>query len=313
MFPTIKLSKRFKPIAIEEIGTKPKFWFRGTRATEPFFGKNKKLLFKSDSRGTGEDWAEKVSCELCELLGLPHVHYELAFDSRWGAHGVICPTCAPGSNSLILGNQLLFVVNPSYPMNSRKYNEKNHTIEAVAVVLNAVYPPTESWMKNVPEAVRSALDVFAGYILLDAWVANQDRHHENWGVLLQDGKLHLAPTFDHGAALARNISDKERQERMTTKDVGRNIFTYSRKAMSAFYSKSSPEKVLSTYDAWRQFSAYAPTASAAWMERLQAIGEDEITRILNNVPDERLSAIGKEFSRRLLWENRVRILNGEDK
>ena len=45
---------------------------------------------------------------------------------------------------------------------------------------------------------------FVGYVLLDAWIANQDRHHENWGALRHGDELRLAPTFDHGASLVNN-------------------------------------------------------------------------------------------------------------
>ena len=31
--------------------------------------------------------------------------------------------------------------------------------------------------------VLTAPEVFAGYLVLDAWVANQDRHDQNWAVL----------------------------------------------------------------------------------------------------------------------------------
>ena len=56
------------------------------------------------------------------------------------------------------------------------------------------------------QCVFTASDVFVGFILLDAWFANQDRHHENWGAL-RDDVLRLAPTFDHGASLARFIAE----------------------------------------------------------------------------------------------------------
>jgi len=42
----------------------------------------------------GEDWAEKVAAELCELLGLPYAAYELA--STWqGNRGVVSPNFLP--------------------------------------------------------------------------------------------------------------------------------------------------------------------------------------------------------------------------
>jgi hypothetical protein len=313
MYPIIRLSKRLKPLSIEEIGTKPKFWFRATKATSSVFASHNKLLFKSDSRGTGEDWAEKISCELCSLLGLPHVQYELAYDDKTKRPGVICPTCAPGAITLFLGNELLVIFDPSYPITDRKYRVKSHTVTAVAEVIAAVLPPEMVWMGNAPDGLTTSLDVFVGYIMLDAWIANQDRHHENWGVLLHGNRFFLAPTFDHGAALARNITDEERRERLMTKDRGRCIAAYARKARSALYSDASQERTLTTYDAWRLFSSFADNGSYLWQERLAAIDENDIWRILERIPPERLSEIGREFTFNLLRENRSRILDGDDR
>ncbi|MEH1947324.1 MAG: hypothetical protein V7K77_10255 [Nostoc sp.] len=57
------------PEADEDLGTKVKFWFR-----HQYLGR---CLFKKARPNTGEDWAEKIAAELCELLGLPHANYEL--------------------------------------------------------------------------------------------------------------------------------------------------------------------------------------------------------------------------------------------
>ncbi len=54
---------------VEELGTKRKYWFRPRDVDEHG------LLYKADERvaggsdvvGTGEDWAEKIVCELCVL------------------------------------------------------------------------------------------------------------------------------------------------------------------------------------------------------------------------------------------------------
>ena len=67
-FPTMRVD-RSRSQSVEPLGSKPKFWFRDG---------NRRLMFKAEDRGTGEDWAEVVAYHLCELVGLPHVDYELA-------------------------------------------------------------------------------------------------------------------------------------------------------------------------------------------------------------------------------------------
>ena len=117
--------------AVEMLGAKPKFWYRQD---------NKRILFKAEARGTGDDWAEKVSCELCQLLGMPHVHYEMAHEYERDSPlwpGVICETCAPGNLSLILGNQLLLAIVSDYPADEEtKYKVSQHSVEAVQNALS---------------------------------------------------------------------------------------------------------------------------------------------------------------------------------
>jgi hypothetical protein len=185
--------ERSQAEAVEPLGSKPKFWFRE---------EDRRLLFKADDRGTGEDWAEVVASHLSELVGLPHVLYELAKEydgDRYLRPGVVCENMAPSPRSLVLGNQLLLAIDPEYPTQQR-FKVRQHTIEAVKEAVSTLDVPPDPWFAGVPLGVDSALDVFAGYIMLDAWIANQDRHHENWGALWDGRQLRLAPTFDHGAA-----------------------------------------------------------------------------------------------------------------
>ena len=87
------------PIQYEQMGTKSKFWFLDDDG--------RRVLFKEGRPGTGENWAEKVCCEICELLGLPHANYELA---EWkGQRGVISPTIVEEWYRLVHGNELLLV------------------------------------------------------------------------------------------------------------------------------------------------------------------------------------------------------------
>ncbi len=270
------------------------------------------MLFKADERGTGEDWAEKIACELCGLLGLPHVHYDLAVATNWNRPGVICASCAPPPKALILGNQLLIARDPTYPAQAGlRYKVREHTVAAVAEVTRRLHLPSEPWRGELPAGIDTAVDVFTGYLMLDAWIANQDRHHENWGALRVGNDLHLAPTFDHGASLARNLTDLERADRLVTRDKSRQIAAFARRARSALYGQSTSSKPLTTFEAWEAFARETPPAAIIWRDRLQVIDESAIRQQLNNVPLNRLSETGREFNLRLLMENRQRILIGE--
>jgi len=290
--------------AMEQLGTKRKFWFRDD---------DRRMLFKAEERGTGEDWAEKVACQLCERLGLPHVHYELAEEydgQQYILPGVVCETCAPRPTSLVLGNQLLLARDPAYPAHeSRKYKVREHTIHAVAEAVRGLGPPSAPWMSGIPPGVTTALDVFVGYVMLDAWIANQDRHHENWGALRSD-QLRLAPTFDHGASLARNLEDSERKERLETTDRNRTVAYFAQRARSAFYHAENDPRPMGVLEAFLAFRQLARQAADAWIGRLASVTREEIGQVLDEVPNKRMSRITKDFTVELLLENQRRLPGG---
>ena len=58
-----------------------------------------------------------------------------------------------------------------------------------------------------------AVDMFCGYLVLDAWVGNQDRHDQNWAALRQTsapGAMRLASSYDHASSLGSNLLDEKR-------------------------------------------------------------------------------------------------------
>ncbi|VAW50508.1 hypothetical protein MNBD_GAMMA06-2253, partial [hydrothermal vent metagenome] len=84
-YPIIELSADV-PEQLEQLGTKTKFWYHDSDG--------RRMLFKEGRPNTGENWAEKICCELCRKLGLPHAEYELAV---WkdGRKGVVSPMFVP--------------------------------------------------------------------------------------------------------------------------------------------------------------------------------------------------------------------------
>jgi hypothetical protein len=69
---------------------------------------------------------------------------------------------------------------PGYVHQSgRKGGRPGHSFENIQAVLEEAVPPP-GWAGFVG---ATAFDVFAGYIMLDAWIANTDRHPHNWAVL----------------------------------------------------------------------------------------------------------------------------------
>jgi len=289
----------------EQMGTKFKFWFH-----DDTLGLT---LFKEGRPGTGENWAEKIACDLAELLGLPHAIYQLA---EWrGRQGIISPTFVPRYARLIHGNELVggrIIVGNDDGDKIRYYHERTHTASRVFQFLRQsvdfVMPP-DKFIKF--EGISTALDVFVGYLLFDAWIANQDRHSENWGVIKLAELFFLAPTYDHGSSLGRQETDIRRSRMMTTRDKGASLDAYVLKARSAMYPSVAGDekpKALLGMELFTQVAKTAPGAARAWIERLRALELDKIRTIINRIPDVYMSEISREFTYRLLVLNRSRIL-----
>lgn len=285
---------------LEQLGTKGKFWYR----TE----EDKRVLFKEGRPGTGENWAEKACCEIARLLGLPHAEYDLATYNN--KQGVVSPSFVPKDGRLILGNELLSKVFASdhYDPDS-KYQGSQHTLRRVASVLRHQKVGTPlGWL--CPPEIRNAFGVFSGYLLLDALAGNQDRHHENWGLIFtpEPPLLHLAPTFDHASSLGRNETDKNRLERLGTKDVGRSVKYYAERARSSLYESQSSKRPMSTLTAFSEAMKIAPEAGQYWLQRLLFISPDMFSTVLNQIPDDWISLPARDFAHRMLIINQARLL-----
>ena len=69
-------------------------------------------------------------------------------------------------------------------------------------------------------------------------------------------------------------------------------------------------KTLTTFEAWRLF-AEKTSFAAFWLDRLRNVTEEQVRGILAEIPPHRLSAgPGREFTARLLAENKRRLLAG---
>jgi hypothetical protein len=208
-----------------------------------------------------------------------------------------------------MGNQLLYVRDPAYPVESeQKYGVSAHTVDAVAAVVPSLKLPTAEWMQSVPAGISTSLALFTGYVMLDAWVANQDRHHQNWGAIQDGGVLFLAPTYDHGSSLARNLTDEERKDRLQTRDKNRSVEHFAGKARSGFFKSPQDKHTMLTLDVFRYFARLESEAAKVWLEKLDGISSAVVDAILAEVPPHRMSPITRQFTLELLNTNKRRLL-----
>lgn len=284
----------------ETLGTKAKFWF---------VREGERWLFKEGHAGSGEDWAEVLAARSAESLGLPHAQYELA--THKGVHGVVSRKIHDDDAALVFGNQVLAEQDPDYPagLDSRFMRTSRHTAQAVAEALGRDIGLPAAW--TPAPGVTSAPEVFGGYLLLDAWIANTDRHHLNWGVIesATDHTRTLAPTFDHAASLGAGLSDGTRLARLCSKDRQYTVAAYVTRprTRSALFRDRGEPRPLSPLDAFLEWARRCP-ASTVWVKLLSAVDDVALVGEIAQVPEARMSDAAKAFAVEMLRCNKRRIL-----
>ncbi|HAB6955944.1 TPA_asm: hypothetical protein GYJ72_17585 [Salmonella enterica subsp. enterica serovar Typhi str. 404ty] len=294
------------PVAndLEQLGTKEKFWFYFSDDTVNL------QLFKYSRLGTGEHWSEKCAAELCHLLNIPHASYDLARYN--GRSGVVTQNIIPSGFRMVMGNEVLHSSTFDYPgplqAGEKPVRVREHTVTRVLGCLDreSIKPPPSVYDLTG----LNAADVFCGFLMLDALVSNQDRHHENWAIMLNNetGEQFLCPTYDHAASLGREMLDDERNERLNTKDKNRQIPCFVRKARSELFKAKTDKKPLLTVEAFQHAVEGRVAARDHWLGKLSVLTEDSITDVFNQVPSSCISDSARRFATLMVMENRRRLL-----
>lgn len=280
-------------LADEPLGTKQKFWVTNPDDDRPWLFKFARVR---EGRTLGEDWAEWLVHHLGERLGAPTALIHPAIcDSRRGivSRSVIDSVAV---ERLVHGNSLLVEVDPSYdPIRGR--NNPRYTVAAVQAALDGVQAPLEF----AGPSIMDGFDVWAGYLVLDAWVAGRDRHHENWGVLSSQQGRTLAPSYDHGNALGF----QERPEHILTlnADPQQRARWLSRGRSHHFAGR--PALVDLAHEALQSASE---DARNFWKTQLSSLDSVAMSDIVRSVPREIMSDPAHTFALDILTGNRERLL-----
>lgn len=247
------------------------------------------------------DVSEVAASRLAALVGLPAAECRFAVLGR--EIGVVSKNVTPSGFDLHDGEAFLHEVDgyvrrpPRLGADGRTKGylrlDEGYTLEAVEQVLEGVgCPPSH-------EASMSAFQVFAGYLALDALIANTDRHPRNWALLerRRDGKRLLAPTFDHGTALGSGMTDEKRKNR--------DPVAFCARGRANAFTPRGQSLVNLAHAALRRSQA------SLWLERLSSLSDGQIRGVLD-APPGRLSAVASRFIEQVLIINRRRLCDVDD-
>jgi hypothetical protein len=284
----------------EALGTKEKFWL----IPSPEMGLVMvAYLFKIGRPGTGENWAEKVCCEILHALEIPRASYDFA--KHENDVGVVSKQFVSVNGQFLPANMLLESAVKGYDGRMRFRQRKYQLSTSLNLFkLRSIEPPSGTSAKY---AHLSAAQMFIGYVMFDVLVGNTDRHHENWGLVIDYSERYnlsyeLAPTFDHASCLGRNESDEARSRRLLTRDRRDTVEAYANRARSAFFASGSNNALLQT-DVLEELIRLDPEATTFWADVFSSTPEQLFNGIFARIDPQLISREATQFALRMLNAN----------
>jgi hypothetical protein len=297
----------------EQVGSKEKFWFyRGEGDAE------EEWMCKLSRHHAGEDWSEKIAEQLCSLLGLPHAQYELGTYKTDKQHrrAIVTRRLDREGERLVLGEELLVDHVHRYqpaPEERDYYINPEYTVSIVhQVLIDESLDVRMPGASPLPEGVDTPFGVFVGYLMLDAWIGNTDRHDQNWAVIeshdQKEGRiLRLAPTFDHASCLGRELESSNKEAKIASTHEDHSTAGYLTKCLSRFVGDQT-KAAIHVIEAFRQAHELDPSAGDAWLQRLSGVPEESIISLFERIPEDRIEAVSVEFALEILEINKNKLL-----
>ena len=251
----------------------------------------------------GEAWAEKITAEIARLLGINHAVIELAMEKEQGL-GIVSPSFMPAGGMLFHGNDILYAGVPDYDRELRR-GQRRHTVMNVIRSVDVLARSSDNAAVNVEQI----LDGLASYLILDGLIGNTDRHHGNWGLIYNRVKrtYDLAPTFDHGSSLGRDLSDAERQNRLNHKG---GVIDYVMRGEGQVFVDEHRKVGPSPLQLAQMVCLLQPDRVRVTLDRLRNTSDREFRGIINLVPQSVMSTTAKKFAHQMVVASKNALLKG---
>lgn len=202
---------------VEQSGSSEATWLLEPSTGERWLHKDTKI--PSNGIEQGEDWSEVVSTQVAHLLGVPCAATKLC--ARAGRRGTLSRSIVPTGHDLWEGAVVLETAGapgffpqiegqpPAEDPQRPGVRRPGQSLTNIRTCLDGVVPPPGF---SGPDGL-TAFDVFAGYMILDALIANPDRHEQNWAKLtprLRTLPEALSPSYDHASSLGHILQEPAR-------------------------------------------------------------------------------------------------------
>ena len=148
--------------------------------------------------------------------------------------------------------------------------------------------------------VEQTIDLFWDMFVIDALIANFDRHGSNWGFIKKDNKYRLSPIFDNGSSLFPQLNTDEKIAAVleNQEEIDMRIYKFPTSQVKYKGKKSSYYEIISSL-AFKE-------CNNALIRVVERIDFDKIHKLIDSV--ENISEKRREFYKTILKQRYEKIL-----
>lgn len=148
--------------------------------------------------------------------------------------------------------------------------------------------------------VEQTIELFWDMFIVDALIANFDRHGSNWGFIKKNNEYRLSPVFDNGSSLFPQLNTDEKIEAVLRdqSEMDQRIYKFPTSQVKYREKKSSYYEIIS--------SLGFEECNKALIRITERIDMDRINRLIESVDS--ISVIRKVFYKTMLKQRFEKIL-----
>ena len=148
--------------------------------------------------------------------------------------------------------------------------------------------------------VEQTIDLFWDMFIIDALIANFDRHGSNWGFIKKDNKYRLSPIFDNGSSLFPQLNTDEKIEAVLSDqaEIDQRIYKFPTSQVKYHGEKSSYYGIISSLE--------FEECNRALVRITERVDLNRINKLIDSI--EVISEKRKEFYKTILKQRFEKIL-----
>ena len=245
---------------------------------------NKIAFFKYEEYNCTEACSEKMAYEIAKVLEYPCAKVELARDEN-GTIGIL--------DYLFVDNQTLQHIDAISYINKNNGNRNEfYTIENIKKCLDKID--------------TSLFYEFLKILIFDALIGETDRHEENWGILIENGKYKISPLYDNGCNLLREFKNIDFAKKYYNGE--KSFESYIERSKSLIYNESS-KKQYKHFELIKRLYKEYPEIVKKEINNMEKLTSSKIETIVNKIPKDLMENEHKQYIIKFIIERKMKLKN----